>query len=154
MLLGLLALLLIGWLLISLLNGDDATDKVGGGSADTGSLSVSGTAVLPVPAGGMTEFDGQPATGKGLEVVSVNGNEGFSVAKGEGDPVYVEWGGDVGTNEASTFHPKVGDKVNLTGPVQTADPAVIERLKLDPADAQRVESQGAFVNADRVVESK
>jgi hypothetical protein len=31
---------------------------------------------------------------------------------------------------------------------------VIERLKLDPADAQRVESQGAFVNADRVVESR
>lgn len=155
MLLGLLALLLLVWLLFSLLGGDDDDkDSAGGGSGNTGSLTVAGKSVLPVPDGGLTAVRGQPAEGKALEVVSVNGNEGFSVAKGSADPVYVEWGGDVGTDEASSFQPKVGQKVNLTGPVQRAGNNVAERLNLEPADARLVESQGGFVNADRVVKSK
>lgn len=154
-LLGLLALLLLVWLLFSLLGGDDdGKDAAGGASESSGSLTVAGKALLPVPAGGLAAFRGQAAEGKALEVVSVNGNEGFSVAKGSADPVYVEWGGDVGTDEASRFQPKVGQQVNLTGPVRRAGNNVAERLKLQPVDARLVESQGGFVNADRVVMSK
>jgi hypothetical protein len=153
-LLALLALLLIAGLLLSLLTGDNDDDAAGGGSASTASLTATGKSLLPVPAEGLGALAGDPAKGKALQVVSVNGNEGFSVAKGNSDPVYVEWGGDVGQDEASRFQPKVGQKVNLTGPLQQAGDNVAERLKLEPDDARLVESQGAFVNADRVTQSK
>jgi hypothetical protein len=153
-LLALLALLLIVGLLLSLLSGGDDDDAAGGGAGSTASLTATGKSLLPVPAEGLGALAGEPAKGKALEVVSVNGNEGFSVAKGNSDPVYVELGGDVGTNEASSFQPKVGQKVNLAGPLQQAGNNVANRLKLEPDDARLVESQGAFVNADRVIESK
>ena len=55
----------------------------------------------------------------------------------------------VGENEAS-FVPKVGDHVNLRGPVRPAPANPAQTLKLQPQDAQLVGSQGAFVNADEV----
>jgi hypothetical protein len=92
-------------------------------------------------------------TGKDVLVQSVNGNEGFFVGSSTKDRVYVEWGGDVGENEASQFQPQKGEKVTLTGPLQAAGPEQLGRLKLSEADAQLVRSQGAFVNADRVREA-
>lgn len=154
-LLGLFLLLaLLALLLITLLGGDDKEkSSSGGGGKNSSTLTAGGKSLLPVPSSGLEPFVGQTAQGSALQVVAVNGNEGFSVTKGGGDPVYVEWGGDVGQNEGSSFQPKEGDKVNLTGPVEKAGPNAAERLKLDADEARLVESQGAFVNADRVAQT-
>jgi hypothetical protein len=153
LLLGLLALLLIALLLWLLIGGDDDKSDKGGGAAAS-ALTVGGKSVLPPPPSGLADLDGRKATGTALKVVTVNGNEGFSVAKGDTSPVYVEWGGDVGRDEKSQFQPKKGQKVDLTGPVQAAGAAEVERLKLPATEARRVRAQGAFVNADKVVASK
>jgi hypothetical protein len=148
LLLGLLAILL-AILLISLLSGGDD----GGGASDAGRLNAGGAQLLPPPAGGLSDQVGTTATGKDVVVQSVNGNEGFFVGSSSNDRVYVEWGGDVGENEASQFQPKKGDKVNLTGPVQAADAEQLRKLKLSADDRELVQSQGAFVNADRVTQA-
>ena len=147
LLLGLLLAALLAIALISLIGGDDDSEKSGSAA---GRLNAGGAQLLPPPAGGLSGQVGKTATGKDVVVQSVNGNEGFFVGSGAKDRVYVEWGGDVGENEASQFQPKRGDKVNLTGPLQAAGPVQLRKLKLSEADAQLVRSQGAFVNADRV----
>jgi hypothetical protein len=149
LLLGLLLAILLAVLLISLIGGDDDT-----GSSDAGRLTAGNAQLLPPPAGGLAAQVGETATGKDAVVQSVNGNEGFFVGSSTKDRVYVEWGGDIGENEASRFQPQKGDRVNLTGPLQAAGPAQLRKLKLSQADAQLVRSQGAFVNADRVTEAK
>jgi hypothetical protein len=150
LLLALLLAALLAILLISLIGGDD---KSGGGS-DAGRLSAGGAQLLPPPSGGLSAEVGKTATGKDVVVQSVNGNEGFFVGSSSTDRVYVEWGGDIGENEASKFQPKQGDKVNLTGPVQAAGAEQLRKLKLSAEDRELVRSQGAFVNADRVTEAK
>jgi len=148
----LLALLLaaaLAILLISLLGGDDD-----GSSSEAGRLSAGGAQLLPPPEGGLSTQVGQNASGKDVVVQAVNGNEGFFVGSSTKDRVYVEWGGDIGQNEASRFQPQKGDRVNLTGPVQAAGPEQLRKLKLSGADRELVESQGAFVNADRVTQAK
>ena len=149
LLLGLLLAALLAVLLISLTGGDDDNS-----SSDAGQLTAGNAQLLPPPAGGLSAQVGQTATGKDALVQSVNGNEGFFVGSSTKDRVYVEWGGDIGENEASRFQPQQGDKVNLTGPLQAAGPAQLRKLKLSEADAQLVRSQGAFVNADRVRQAK
>ena len=151
LLLGLLLAVLLAILLISLLGGDDDSDKSGSAA---GKLNAGGAQLLPPPSGGLSGEVGKTATGKDVVVQSVNGNEGFFVGSSTKDRVYVEWGGDVGENEASQFQPKKGDTVNLTGPLQKAGPVQLRKLKLSQADAQLVRSQGAFVNADRVSMAK
>lgn len=147
-LLGLLAVLL-AVLLISLIGGDDSDDGGGSGS-NAGQLTVGNANLLPPPANGLSDQVGNTATGKDVVVQSVNGNEGFFVGSSATDRVYVEWGGDVGENEASRFRPQEGQRVNLTGPLQSAGAEELRKLKLSSADADLVRSQGAFVNADRV----
>jgi hypothetical protein len=149
LLLGMLLAILLAVLLISLIGGDD--DK---SSSGAGQLTAGNAQLLPPPAGGLSAQVGETATGKDALVQSVNGNEGFFVGSSTKDRVYIEWGGDIGENEASRFQPQEGDKVNLTGPLQAAGPKQLEKLKLSEADAQLVRSQGAFVNADRVNEAK
>lgn len=146
----LLALLLaaaLAILLISLLGGDDD------GGSDAGRLNAGGAQLLPPPSGGLSGEVGKTATGQDVVVQSVNGNEGFFVGSSSTDRVYVEWGGDVGTDEASRFQPNQGDKVNLTGPVEAAGPVQLRKLKLSAEDLELVRSQGAFVNADRVTQA-
>jgi hypothetical protein len=82
-------------------------------------------------------------------VQSVSGQAGFFAGTSPQDRVYVEWSSAVGENEAS-FLPKVGDRVNLRGPVRPAPADPARTLKLSPEDAQLVSSQGAFVNAEEV----
>jgi hypothetical protein len=149
LLLGLLLAALVAILLISLIGGDD--DK---SSSDAGRLNAGGAQLLPPPAGGLSGEVGKTATGKDVVVQSVNGNEGFFVGSSAKDRVYVEWGGDVGENEASRFRPQKGQRVNLTGPLQAAGATQLRKLKLSSADADLVRSQGAFVNADRVTLAK
>jgi hypothetical protein len=151
-LLPLLLLLLLGALLavalISMIGGDD--DR----SSDAGQLSAGNAQLIPAPAGGLSSEVGKSASGKDVVVQSVNGNEGFFVGSSTKDRVYVEWGGDVGENEASRFQPKKGDRVNLTGPVQAAGAVQLRKLKLSGSDLELVRSQGGFVNADRVTRAK
>jgi hypothetical protein len=149
LLLGLLLAILLAVLLISLIGGDDDTS-----SSDGGSLTAGNASLLPPPASGLSAQVGETVTGKDVVVQSVNGNEGFFVGSSTNDRVYIEWGGDVGENEASQFQPQKGDRVNLTGPLQAAGPKQLEKLELPEPDAQLVRSQGAFVNADRVNEAK
>jgi hypothetical protein len=75
--------------------------------------------------------------------------EGFWVGSSKQDRVYVEWGGDVGAAEAN-FQPEVGQRVNLTGPVNAAPEKAARMLHLDKADAKLVGEQGAYVNAEDV----
>jgi len=150
LLLALLLAALLAILVISLIGGDDNS----GGSSDAGRLSAGGAQLLPPPSGGLSKDVGRTATGKDVVVQSVNGNEGFFVGSSSTDRVYVEWGGDIGQNEASQFQPKKGDKVNLTGPVQAAGAEELRKLKLSADDRELVRSQGGFVNADRVSEAK
>ena len=147
LLLALLLAALLAILLISLLGGDDGGD-------DAGQLSAGGAQLLPPPAGGLSAAVGKTATGRHVVVQSVNGNEGFFVGSSRTDRVYVEWGGDIGQDEASRFRPTKDDKVNLTGPVQAAGPEQLRKLKLSAEDRELVRSQGAFVNANRVTEAE
>jgi hypothetical protein len=148
LLLLLLLAALIAAALISMIGGD------GDSGSDAGRLSAGSAQLLPTPAGGLSGEVGKTASGKDLIVQSVNGNEGFFVGSSSQDRVYVEWGGDIGQNEASQFQPKEGDKVNLTGPVQSAGAEQLRKLKLSAEDRELVRSQGAFVNADRVTKAE
>jgi hypothetical protein len=149
LLLGLLLAALLALLLIWLIGGNDG-DEGGTTGSDAGQLSVGNSQLLPPPANGLTGQVGETATGKDVVVQSVNGNEGFFVGSSAKERVYVEWGGDVGEDEASRFRPRQGARVNLTGPLQPAGARELSKLKLSSADAELVRSQGAFVNADRV----
>lgn len=184
-LLGLLALLALGALLLGLLGGDDDGDRAatsgqqtqqqdraagdpgsgtgpqnggaaGSAAADSGTLVARGENILPPPAGGLGGYVGEQATGKAVVVQSVvrgaqdpNQLEGFFVGTSEQDRTYVEWGGEVGSNEAD-FKPEVGQKVDLEGPVRPAPQDPAKTLKLDEADARVVSEQGGYVNADQV----
>ena len=150
LLLGLLPLLLallIAWIVAG---GDDAPERRGATGSDTsGSLTAAGQGLLPQRAR-LVDVIGQQATGRNVRVQAVNGNEGFWVGSGAGDRAYVEWGGDVGENEASGFQPRRGQRVNLVGPVEPAPKNAGKELNLDEREAAIVSAQGAFVNADRV----
>jgi hypothetical protein len=152
LLLGVLLAVLVALLLISLIGGDDSDDGANTGR-NVGQLAAGGASLLPPPANGLSTQAGETATGKNVAVQSVNGNEGFFVGSSATERVYVEWGGDVGENEASRFQPEKGDRVNLTGPIEPAGPKQINKLKLSPAETELVRSQGAFVNADRVTQA-
>jgi hypothetical protein len=148
LLLGVVLAIALALLLISLIGGDDSDG--GNTGSNAGQLTANGVSLLPPPTNGLAAKAGKTATGKNVVVQSVNGNEGFFVGSSAKERVYVEWGGDVGENEASRFRPQKDQRVNLTGPLQPAGARQLSKLKLSAADAELVRSQGAFVNADRV----
>lgn len=158
---ALLGLLALG-LLIAALAGAFSGDKARGGKASSSGasagpgLAAGGTALLPPRAGGLKPLVGKTAKANDVVVQSVvqhAGNpdalEGFWVGSSQKDRVYVEWGGEVGTDE-SNFRPKVGEHVRLTGPVRPAPAHAARTLRLDADDARLVSSQGGYVNADDV----
>ena len=168
-LLALLLLILAIVLLVSLLGGDDEKKKSasggtttqqeqasgsGGTAATAGTIIANDQTLLPLPADGTVEdLVGEQAQGTDVAVQAVNAQEGFWVGNSATDRLYVEFGGDVGENEAGSeaYEPKVGDKVDLTGEVRPSpvDPAAA--LNIDDADAaELVKSQGFFVNATSV----
>lgn len=77
-------------------------------------------------------------------------SSGFFVGSSKTDEVYVEYGGKTGENEASGFRPKVGDKVDLSGPVRPAPQDPATALKLNSEQAGQVTARGGFINADTV----
>ena len=172
LLLALLLLLVIGVLIALLSGGDDkkaapaaatpagqsgATSGAGNGAAAAGgagqgSLVGAGKqSLLGASAATFGSAVGEQVTGRDLEVLSVVEDEGFFVGTSEQDRVYVEFGGDVGENEtAADFRPAAGDRVNLEGELRPAPEDAGRTLRLEQADAQVVEQQGAFVNATNV----
>ena len=163
-LLALLAVLAVLALLLLLLNGGDDEESASSGAATTatqpndsasaastdgGSLTAEGASLLPVAADGLSTYVGRQAEGQQVRIQAVVEDEGFFVGTSDTDRVYVEYGGDVGENEQQ-FVPEVGDVVNLTGPVRPAPEDPAQTLNLDRADAQVVEQQGGYVNADSV----
>jgi hypothetical protein len=159
--LGLFALACLAALLISANNDDDAGDRrdarsqnqqqqaAPSAAAADGRLTAGGAAIVPGQAAQLRNHVGQPAQGQNLTVQSVSGKAGFFAGTSPQDRVYVEWSSAVGENEAN-FVPKVGERVNLRGPVRPAPANPAQTLKLQPQDAELVRSQGAFVNADAV----
>jgi hypothetical protein len=145
-LLGLLALVLLGLLLIAVLSGDED----GGAGTAGGSLTAGDQSLLPVPSGGLSGDETDTATGRQVTVQSVVKDEGFWVGTSQSDRVYVEYGGDVGANENQGFEPAVGDKVNLTGEMRPAPEDPARTLNLGDQDAQQVSRQGAYINAAEV----
>jgi hypothetical protein len=78
-------------------------------------------------------------------------DSGFFVGTSAQDRRFVEWGGDVGDDEADQiYRPKVGDKVNLSGPIKEAPQDPAQTLDLPEDDAALVSEQGAYVNANSV----
>ena len=175
LLLALLAVLLIA-LIIGLVScgGDD--DKTAPATATTATSAAAPPAASPTPApatsaatltaDGTSLIAGQDfsskvdsqATGTGLEVLSTT-TGGFVVGKTGTDPtsseaVFVEYGSKVGGDEdGSTYQAKVGDTVDLTGPVKKAPENPGHTLELDAAEATLVRDQGAYVNADTVTKA-
>ena len=131
---------------------DDSTaDSAAPSAAGGGTLTAGEASLLPVPED-VGQYVGQDAEGQGVEVQSVVGNEGFWVGTSQTDRVYVEYGGDVGEDEAR-FRPEVGDVVDLDGPVRPAPEDPAQTLNLEDADAEQVRTQGAYVNAETVEEA-
>ena len=173
LLLGLLALILI-LLIIGLVScgGDDSKKSAASTTASTATVSPApAPAATPAPAtsaatltaAGTSLIDGEDfssvvdsqATGTGLQVLSTT-KGGFVVGKAGTDPtspeaVFVEYGSKVGGDEAgSNYEAKVGDTVDLTGPVKEAPENPGRTLELEAAEAKLVKDQGAYVNADTV----
>lgn len=158
---GLLGLLVLPLLLVLLVVGlvvfaDEAEDGVPPRAATgtttqrgvpAGNLDIGGTAVPP--GAPLRELVGQSATVRGAEVVQVLGRSGFFVGGGPGERTFVEWGPRAGGDEATTM-PKVGDRVDLTGPIERP-PEQPGRTFGIPVPAEKVIlEQGGYINADRV----
>ena len=134
-------------------SGSSATSGSGAGS---GRLTAGAAKMLPVPSGGLERFVGKRARGRDVIVLSRIRDrkerkqlDGFWVGSSKKDRVYVEWGGGVGPDEAK-FLPKVGQHVNLSGPVRPAPRNPQKTLNLGPSAAHAVSRQGAYINADTV----
>jgi hypothetical protein len=152
-LLPLLLLAALAVLLIALLSGgDDKSATAGSGAA--GTLTAKGTELRGSDPGTLTGATGQRATGNDVRVLSVERGSGFWVGTSQQDRTFVEWGSAAGANENQSFVPKVGQKVDLVGPVQKAPADPAKTLHIGPADARLVIQEGAFVNADRVAASR
>lgn len=173
-----LALLALGALLLAGLtlggsNDDAATTSRDGGAAqqqqqqqaqqpasDSGAAGTGGAAaVAPGQLGidgrgvdtgsSLTQYVGQQAEGRGLEVQQVDPGAGFFVGGGKGERTFVEWGPKAGTDEATTM-PEVGDRVDLTGPVAEAPRQPGRTFGVPVASERVILKQGAYVNADTV----
>jgi hypothetical protein len=160
--LPLLALLVLATLLITSLRGGDdqkitaaraaptATASAAADSAASGTLT-SGVRTLRgnVP-NTLTAAVGQKATGRAVKVLSVASGTGFWVGTSKSDRTFVEYGSSVGGNESQPYKPKVGDTVDLSGPVRPAPPDPAQTLRLSAGDAEQLTAQGAYINADDV----
>lgn len=174
----LLALLLVGLaiLLISLLSGGDdkkasagKTDakptatppaaQAGTATPSSGS-STGGASAAPLSANGralhgdapkaLAASVGQRAIGRGAVVQSVVKDSGFWVGTSRADRVFIEYGDKLGPDEEKRFRARVGEKVDLRGPVRPAPSDPVKRLGLSASDARELRRQGAFINANRV----
>ncbi len=167
-LLALLALALIALVLLLRSCGDDGADTErsqatspsaqegagGQGQAGTGGRLTAGSkSLLPTtPGQRLADAVGDDARGDRVQVQEVVQDEGFFVGTSREDRIYVEYGGDVGETEAgsNSYEPRVGDEVNLSGPVRPSPEDPEQTLNLAREDAQQVREQGIYVNAEAV----
>jgi hypothetical protein len=154
-LLALLAIAVIAAILIALLSGgdDDKTSGKSGASAQSQpeTLTSNGQSLLPLPAGGkLTGSVGQDTVGTSVVVQAVNSDRGFWIGTSAADRVYVEYGGAAGKTESGFKPSKIGQHVDLDGPVRAAPANPAKVLKLSAADAAQVKAEGAYINANKV----
>jgi len=132
----------------------EAADEAGGAAGAAaagaaGSLTAEGQDILPTDVDIAGRID-QQATGEAVTVQSVT-DSGFFVGTSAQDRRFVEWGGDVGEDEAGdVFRPQVGDRVDIQGPIKEAPQDPAQTLDLAEDEAALVSEQGAYVNADSV----
>ena len=173
LLLALLALIIV-LVVVGLVSCGDDGDKTTGGAATTTATAASappatsatpsaGASAATLTASGTSLLDGQDfssmvdqqATGTGVQVLATT-KGGFVVGTPGTDPtrpeaVFVEYSSKVGGDEAATsYKAKVGDTVDLTGPVKEAPSNPGRTLALEAAEAKLVKDEGAYVNADTV----
>ena len=148
----LLALLVIGLVVFADEAEDGEPPRASTGTSTqqavpAGSLDIGGTAV---PTGAsLRELVGQTATVRGAEVVQVLGRSGFFVGGGPGERTFVEWGPRAGGDEATTM-PKVGDRVDLTGPIERPPEQPGRTFGIPVPSEKVILEQGGYINADRV----
>ena len=150
-LLPLLLLAALAIALIALLGGGDDERAATGTGTSAGAITAGGTTLHGDDPSTLTGAIGDEATGQGVRVLSVIKGVGFWVGTSQQDRMFVEYGSKAGGDETQqTFEAKVGQRVNLVGPVQKAPADPEQTLRISGDDARRVTEQGAFINADRV----
>jgi hypothetical protein len=156
-LLGLLALLILAAIIIALVGGGDDDKKKSSGSSSSAAsaqLSAGGQPLLPLPTSGLRPLVGKDTVGNGLVVQSIVEGQGFWVGTSQKQRVYIEYGAAAGKTEAG-YHPsKVGERVDLDGPVRPAPADPAKTLKLTGPDAALVKTEGAYINANKVSPAK
>ncbi len=162
-LLGLLLLLGLIALAITLLgNGGDDKPKAERESApaqqqqqqppqSAAALQVGGQSVQP--GDDLSGSVGQEATVEGAKVVQVDGDGGFWVGSGQDQRTFVEYGPAAGSDEATQM-PKVGDTVNLTGPVAEPPKQPGRTFHIPVSSEKVILEQGGYINADRVTPAR
>ena len=116
--------------------------------AASGSSPVTsgGRGLLPIPAGGLASFAGQPAEGKGVNVESVVADEGFWVGNDPNNRIFVFLSDQAKAAEGeSPFQVKAGQKVNFTGSVKPL-PNDLTPFGVDRSEgADQLRQQGHFI---------
>lgn len=130
----------------------ESSSSSGGTQAPSGGgeLTVGGTSILPPPQS-LADYVGQEATGKGVKVVKVEGQQGFWVGTSMDERVYVEYGAKAGVaEEGAELKPKVGDTLDLTAEVRPSPEQPGRTLKIPASEEDIIIKQGAFLNATEV----
>lgn len=121
------------------------------GAAGAGALQVGGESLKP--GDDLSGLVGQDATVDGAKVVQVDGEGGFWVGSSGDQRTFVEYGPAAGTDEATQM-PKVGDTVNLTGPVAEPPKQPGRTFGIPVSSEKVILEQGGYINADRVTPAR
>ena len=167
-LLGLLLLIGLVVLAAALLSGNDKDSSEGSGTpaqeqrdggsgsgsaagAGAGALQIDGKPVQPgADLGGLVD---RRAEVTGAKVVQVDGDSGFFIGSGKDQRTFVEYGPAAGTDEATQM-PKVGDTVDLSGPVAEPPKQPGRTFHIPVSSEKIILEQGGYINADRVTPTR
>ncbi len=120
-------------------------------AAGAGALQVGGESLQP--GADLSGMVGQDARIEGAKVVQVDGDGGFWVGRSGDQRTFVEYGPAAGADEATQM-PKVGDTVNLTGPVAEPPKQPGRTFGIPVSSEKVILKQGGYVNADRVTPAR
>ena len=128
-----------------------AQSQNGPAAVKPGALGIDGKGIAT--GASLAPFVGKQVDAKGMEVVQVDENAGFFVGGGKGERTFVEWGGRAGGDEATSM-PKVGDRVDIKGPVAEPPKQPGRTFGVPVASERVILKQGGYVNADEVTPSR
>lgn len=114
-------------------------------SADSGVRAARG--IGRSAAGGAIEVR---AAAHAVPVASVVQSSGFWIGKTASGRIFVHYDTSASDGGKRRHMPKVGDTVDVRGPVRLAPPNPGQTLKLDARDTAHLTAQGAYINADNV----